>query len=73
MALKFWSRARAPREVALGSGKAEMSTTAGAIYYTDNAGRNFKAQAPHRNGWTVSPRTFSSRPRKLSGGTVTLF
>jgi len=30
--------------VALGSGKAEMSTTAGAIYYTDNAGRNFKAQ-----------------------------
>jgi photosystem II stability/assembly factor-like uncharacterized protein len=30
--------------VALGSGKAEMSTSAGAIYITDNAGRNWKAQ-----------------------------
>jgi len=30
--------------VALGSGKAEMATSAGAIYYTENAGRNFKAQ-----------------------------
>jgi len=30
--------------VALGPGKAEMSTSAGAIYTTDNAGRNWKAQ-----------------------------
>merc|ERR1719454_2269560 len=30
--------------VALGPGKAEMSTSAGAIYVTDNAGRNWKAQ-----------------------------
>merc|ERR1740138_1300759 len=30
--------------VALGPGKAEMSTTAGAIYTTENAGRNWKAQ-----------------------------
>jgi len=30
--------------VALGSGKAEMSTSAGAIYTTENAGRNFKAE-----------------------------
>jgi len=30
--------------VALGPGKAEMSTSAGAIYVTENAGRNFKAQ-----------------------------
>ena len=30
--------------VALGPGKAEMSTSAGAIYTTDNSGRNWKAQ-----------------------------
>merc|ERR1719380_535462 len=30
--------------VALGAGQAEMSTSAGAIYTTDNAGRNWKAQ-----------------------------
>jgi len=30
--------------VALGPGKAEMSTSAGAIYTTDNAGRNWKAE-----------------------------
>lgn len=30
--------------VALGSGRAELSTSAGAIYTTDNAGRNWKAQ-----------------------------
>jgi len=30
--------------VALGAGKAEMATSAGAIYTTDNAGRNWKAQ-----------------------------
>jgi len=30
--------------VALGPGKAEMATSAGAIYTTDNAGRNWKAQ-----------------------------
>jgi len=30
--------------VALGPGKAEMSTSAGAIYTTENAGRNWKAQ-----------------------------
>jgi len=30
--------------VALGSGKAEMSTSAGAIYTTENSGRNWKAQ-----------------------------
>tara|TARA_B110001452_G_scaffold255689_1_gene248347 strand:+ start:502 stop:1230 length:729 start_codon:yes stop_codon:yes gene_type:complete len=31
--------------VALGPGKAELSTSAGAIYTTENAGRNWKAQA----------------------------
>ena len=30
--------------VALGPGKAEMSTSAGAIYTTENAGRNWKAE-----------------------------
>jgi len=30
--------------IALGSGKAEMSTSAGAIYTTENSGRNWKAQ-----------------------------
>jgi len=30
--------------VALGAGQAELSTSAGAIYTTDNAGRNWKAQ-----------------------------
>lgn len=30
--------------VALGSGRAELSTSAGAIYTTENAGRNWKAQ-----------------------------
>lgn len=30
--------------VALGPGKAEMTTSTGAIYYTENAGRNWKAQ-----------------------------
>merc|ERR1719203_88545 len=30
--------------VALGPGKAELSTSAGAIYTTDNSGRNWKAQ-----------------------------
>ena len=34
--------------VALGPGKAEMSTSAGAIYVTDNAGRNWKAQVRAR-------------------------
>ena len=29
--------------VALGPGKAEMTTSTGAIYYTENAGRNWKA------------------------------
>ncbi len=30
--------------VALGPGRAEMTTSAGAIYTTDNAGRNWKAE-----------------------------
>ena len=29
---------------ALGTSKAEMTTSSGAVYYTENAGRNWKAQ-----------------------------
>lgn len=36
--------------VALGPGKAEMSTSAGAIYTTENAGRNWKAEVRDARG-----------------------
>lgn len=44
---------------ALGTGKAEMTTNSGAIYTTDNAGRNWKAQVRETIDATLN-RTISS-------------
>ena len=44
---------------ALGNSKAEMTTSTGAIYYTENAGRNWKAQVKETIDATLNRITSS--------------